>query len=180
MTLTESIKLGDIVELKNTKALSAQYRGAKLKIKKLNYNGTAYHSGVAIGAGHGTLIHPNDVLKVIKTKAKVKATINTKTHTSWTMWGRRILWNKVLTAEQIALIPDLKKVEGYSEHDGKFYPRESAQGLIDFVTAHQEFDLVTQMDSGGFVYGLCTVNRDMYAIALRDKLDRINWLGAKA
>lgn len=102
---------------------------------------------------------------------------NMDSHSSWKMYGRRILWTKVLTAEQIALIPALSKVEGYSPRDGKFYPRESAQGLIDFVTTHQEFDLVTQMDSGGFVYGLCIVNRDMYAIALRDKLDRIYWLG---
>ena len=101
-------------------------------------------------------------------------------HSSWTMYGRRIAWQKILMADEIERIPALKSIPGYSPREGKFFPRESAQGLIDFVTAHQEFDLVTQMDSGGFVYGLCTVNRDMYAIALRDKLDRINWLGAKA
>jgi hypothetical protein len=78
------------------------------------------------------------------------------------------------------MIPALKKIEGYSKHDGKFYPRESAQGLIDFVTANPEFDLATQMDSGGFVYGLCTVNRDWYCIALRDKFDRKRLLGAMA
>lgn len=101
-------------------------------------------------------------------------------HSSWTMYGRRIMWTKVLTPEQISKIPALKKIAGYDPREGKWFPRESAQGLIDFVTAHPEFDLVTQMDSGGFVYGLCTVNRSWYAIALRDKQDRQNLLGALA
>ena len=102
---------------------------------------------------------------------------NMTNHTSWSMYGRRIQWQKVLTADEIKKIPALKKISGYSPSDGKFYPRESAKGLIDFVTAHPEFDLVTLMDSGSTVYGLCTVNRDMYAIALRGKAGRTQWLG---
>ena len=98
-------------------------------------------------------------------------------HSSWTMYGRRIAWQKILMADEIERIPALKSIPGYSPREGKFFPRESAQGLIDFVTANPEFDMVTFMDSGSTVYGLCTVNRDMYAIALRGKAGRTQWLG---
>ena len=101
---------------------------------------------------------------------------NMTNHTSWTMYGRRIAWQKILMADEIERIPALKSIPGYSPREGKFFPRESAQGLIDFVTANPEFDMVTFMDSGSTVYGLCTVNRDMYGIALRDKLAREKWL----
>jgi hypothetical protein len=60
------IKVGDVVMLRKTKILEPEYQGARLKVKELNYNGSAYHSGVAQGAGHGTLFHPSDVLKVVK------------------------------------------------------------------------------------------------------------------
>ena len=98
-------------------------------------------------------------------------------HSSWTMYGRRIAWQKILMADEIERIPALKSIPGYSPREGKFFPRESAQGLIDFVTANPEFDMVTFMDSGSTVYGLCTVNRDMYGIALRGQAGRTQWLG---
>ena len=108
---------------------------------------------------------------------KTKAKPNMSNHSSWVMYGRRIDWRKVLDADQIKLIPALSKIAGYDKQDGRFYPLKSAQGLADFVTAHPEFDMVTFMDNGSTVYGLCRVNRDMYGIALRGKAGRTQWLG---
>jgi hypothetical protein len=108
---------------------------------------------------------------------KIKKQPNMSNHSSWVKYGRRIDWHKVLTSDEIKLMPALSKIAGYDEREGKFYPQESHQGLIDFVTAHPEFDLVTYMDNGSTVYGLCRVNRDMYGIALRGKAGRTQWLG---
>lgn len=107
---------------------------------------------------------------------KTKKQPNMSNHSSWAMYGRRIAWQKVLNADEIKLIPALESIDGFSVRDGKF-SSESAQGLIDFVTAHPEFDMVTYMDNGSTVYGLCGVNRDMYGIALRGKAGRTQWLG---
>jgi hypothetical protein len=62
------IKVGDIVELRNSKVLKADYQGARLKVKKLNSAGK-YHSGVQQypnggRASFATLFHPNDVKAV--------------------------------------------------------------------------------------------------------------------
>jgi hypothetical protein len=98
-------------------------------------------------------------------------------HSSWEKYGRRFSWKNVLTADEIKLIPALESIAGYDASEGKFYPKESREGLVNFVVAHPEFDLVTQMDSGSTVYGLEMVNRDWYMIGLRGKAGRTQWLG---
>jgi len=59
------IKVGNIVQLRKTKELREEYRGAILKVTKLKSAGE-YHAGRANGAGFDTLFHPNDILKVVK------------------------------------------------------------------------------------------------------------------
>jgi hypothetical protein len=64
MKLSDSIKVGDTLEFRKVAGIRNEYKGARLVVKELNYNGTAYHSGVVGNAGHGTLFHPKDVKKV--------------------------------------------------------------------------------------------------------------------
>jgi hypothetical protein len=98
-------------------------------------------------------------------------------HPSWAKYGSRFPWQKILTAEEIKMIPGLESIQGYDSNQGAWFPKESREGLINWVKANPEFDLVTQLDEGDDVYGLAVVNRDWYKLGLRDKSARTKWLG---
>lgn len=93
-------------------------------------------------------------------------TFDEATHTSWVKYGRPFPDNHVLGEEEIKANPELKAIPGY-EGEGRWDCYKSRDELIKFVRSNPEYDLVSQLDNGEFVYGLAVVNRLSYFLGMR-------------